>query len=155
MAWFQLLAVTTALVRGLGAGIIYDSSLVSPRARHRIGLPAYAGYLRATLAGLGGRSYVAVAWLGALLTLAVTVAAPLSGQPPAVTWWSAGSLAATVLAFVGTGLALPALLRVTRMPPDRPAGLKPLLDRYARWYAFSAPWQAAAFVFSVLALVAH
>lgn len=152
MTWFDALAVTTVLVRGLGAGIIYDSSLVSTRARHRVGLPAYADYLRAVLAGLGGRSYVVVAWLGALLTVALTVAAPLSGQPPAVTWWSAASLAATAVAFVGTGLALPALRRVARTPPDRPAGLEPLLDRYARWYAFSAPWQAAAFLFSVLAL---
>ncbi len=147
---FEVLLVATVVVRGMGAGIIYDSAVVSPRVRHAVGLPAYAGYLRANLAGLGGKSYVPVAWLGALLTITATVAALLSDQPPAVTWWTVGSLAATVLAFAGTGLALPALFRVTRASAD--AQLKQLLDRYARWYAFSALWQAAAFVAAVLAL---
>ncbi|MFD1147656.1 hypothetical protein [Saccharothrix hoggarensis] len=152
MTWFEVLLVVTAVVRGLGAGIIYDSAVVSPRVRHRVGLPAYADYLRANLAGLGGKSYVPVAWLGALLTVTATVAAFASDQPPAVAWWTAGSLAATVVAFVGTGLALPALFRVTRTPSDEHDRLRPRLDRYARWYGFSALWQGVAFVAAVLAL---
>jgi hypothetical protein len=55
------------------------------------------------------------------------------------------------VAFLGTGLALPALFRVARSEDDND-GLTQLLDRYARWYAFSAPWQALAFIASVVAL---
>src|SRR5437588_10341515 len=103
MSSFQILLAATAVVRGFGAGLIYDSAVVSPPVRHRVGLPAYADYLRANLAALGGKSYVAVAWLGALLTIAATVAAMASRQAPATTWWTVASLAATVLAFLGTG----------------------------------------------------
>jgi len=151
MDWFVILLVVTAVVRGMGAGIIYDSALVSPPLRRRIGPVAYAQYLRANLAGFGGKSYVTVAWAGALLTLGATVAAFGTHQPAAVTWWTVGSLAATVLAFVGTGLALPALFRVTRTAEQR-EHLTPLLNRYARWYAFSAVWQALAFLAAVVAL---
>jgi hypothetical protein len=152
---FEVLLVATVVVRGMGAGIIYDSAVVSPRVRHGVGLPAYADYLRANLAGFGGKSYVPVAWLGALLTITTTVAAFVSDQTPAVTWWTVGSLAATVLAFLGTGLALPALFRVTRISPAEHDQLKSRLDRYARWYAFSALWQAVAFIAAVIALAAH
>ncbi len=155
MSWFEILLLATVVVRGMGAGIIYDSAVVSPRVRHRVGLPAYADYLRANLAGLGGKSYVPVAWLGALLTITATVAAFLSGHAPAVTWWTVASLVATVLAFLGTGLALPALFHVTRPPADEHDQLKRRLDRYAGWYAFSAFWQTIAFLTAVLALAAH
>jgi hypothetical protein len=152
---FEVLLVSTVIVRGMGAGMIYDSAVVSPRVRHRVGLPAYAGYLRANLAGLGGKSYVPVAWLGALLTITATVTAFLSDQTAAVTGWTVASLVATVLAFLGTGLALPALFRVTRTPAGEHDQLNPPLDRYARWYAFSAFWQAVAFLAAVLALAVH
>src|SRR5438067_393374 len=113
---FEVLLVAAVVVRGMGAGIIYDSAVVSPRVRHRVGLPAYVDYLRANLAGLGGKSYVPVAWLGALLTVTATAAAFLSDQTPAVTWWTVASLVATVPAFLGTGLALPALFHIIRTP---------------------------------------
>ena len=152
MGWFVVLLVVTALVRGMGAGIIYDSALVSPPLRRQIGVLAYAHYLRANLAGFGGKSYVTVAWAGMLLTFGATLAAFLTHQSAAVTWWTVGSLAATVVAFLGTGLALPTLLRVARKPDEPAEILAPALDHYARWYAFSAVWQATAFAASVVAL---
>lgn len=141
----------TAVVRGMGAGIIYDSAVVSPPLRQRIGVVPYAHYLRANLKGIGTKSYVGVAWAGLLLTVAATVTAFATNQTAVVTWWTVSSLAATALAFVGTGLALPALFAV-RNAPDEPQQLTPLLDRYARWYSFSALWQAVAFVAAVIAL---
>ena len=154
MDWFVTLLAVTAMVRGMGAGIIYDSAVVSPPLRKPIGVVAYAHYLRANLAGVGGKSYVTVAWAGLLLTLAATVAAFLVAGSAPVSWWTAGSLAATVVAFLGTGMALPALLGVTRSADDDDK-LTPMLNRYARWYAFSAPWQALAFCASVVALAVH
>lgn len=147
----MVLLATTAVVRGMGAGIIYDAAVVSPPLRNNIGVVAYAHYLRANLKGLGGKSYVTVAWAGLLLTCGATVAAFLTAGTAAVSWWTTGSLAATAIAFLGTGLALPMLFRVTRTADDR-ALLTPLLDRYSRWYAFSAVWQAVAFVAAVVAL---
>lgn len=151
MDWLVVLLATTAVVRGMGAGIIYDAAVVSPPLRNNIGVVAYAHYLRANLKGLGGKSYVTVAWAGLLLTCGATVAAFLTAGTAAVSWWTTGSLAATAVAFLGTGLALPMLFRVTRTADD-PALLTPLLDRYSRWYAFSAVWQAVAFVAAVVAL---
>jgi hypothetical protein len=151
MDWFVVLLVVTVVVRGFGAGIIYDAAVVSPPLRKRIGVVAYAQYLRANLAGVGGKSYVIVAWAGLLLTLGATVAAFLTAGSAAVSWWTTGSLAATAIAFLGTGLALPMLFRVTRTDDNREQ-LTPLLDRYARWYAFSAVWQAVAFLTAVVAL---
>jgi hypothetical protein len=154
MDWLVVLLATTAVVRGMGAGIIYDAALVSPPLRNRIGVVAYAQYLRANLAGFGGKSYVTVAWAGLLLTCGATVAAFLTAGTAAVSWWTTGSLAATAIAFLGTGLALPMLFRVMRTADD-PAQLTPLLGRYSRWYAFSAVWQAVAFVAAVVALAVH
>lgn len=154
MSWIHLLLGATVIVRGLGAGIIFDSAVVSPPLRHRIGVIPYARYLRANLSGFGTKSYVTVAWAGALLTIASTVATVASHQPAATTWWTVASLAATVLAFMGTGLALPALFRV-KNAPDLEEQLVPLLDRYARWYGFSALWQAVAFIASALALASQ
>jgi hypothetical protein len=47
--WFVVLLVITTVVRGMGAGIICDSALVSPPLRRQIGVVAYAHYLRANL----------------------------------------------------------------------------------------------------------
>lgn len=131
------LLVVNAFVRGMGAGIIYDAALVSAPLRKRIGVVAYAHYLRANLSGPGVKSYVTVAWTGLLLTLTVTIAAFMTDQPALVSWCAATSLLSTVVAFLGTGLALPTLFRVVRNA-DQPALLTPPLNRYARWYGFSA-----------------
>ena len=154
MDWFVVLLGVTAFVRGMGAGIIYDAALVSPALRKSIGVVAYAQYVRANLKGVGGKSYIVVAWAGLLLTLGATVAAFLTARGAAVTWWTAGSLVVTALAFLGTGLALPMLFRLARTADD-PEQLTPLLDSYARWYGFSAWWQMLAFVASVVALAVH
>jgi hypothetical protein len=86
MDWFVTLLAVTAVVRGIGAGIIYDAAVVSPPLRKRIGAVAYAQYLRANLDGVGGKSYVTVAWVGLLLTLGATVAAFCTAGPAAVSW---------------------------------------------------------------------
>jgi hypothetical protein len=62
-------------VRGLGADIIYDAAVVSPPLRNRVGVLTDAAYLQANLGGLGGKSYVTVAWASQMLTLAATIAA--------------------------------------------------------------------------------
>ena len=152
MGWFVVLLGVTAFVRGMGAGIIYDAALVSPSVRKSIGAVPYAQYVRANFKGLGAKSYVVVAWSGLLLTLGATIASFLRAGSAAVSWWTTASLAATAVAFLGTGVALPMLFRLTRTPDD-PQQLTPLLERYARWYGMSAWWQMLAFATAVGALV--
>jgi len=151
MDWFAVLLAITIAIRGLGAGLIYDVALVSLPVRRRIGATAYARFARALFEGGGARTYAPVAILGALLTLAVAIAAMMRGEPRPVTWAAAFSVLATVIAFIGTLRALPAMLNL-RQAPDDEAGLEAILDRFARWHGFSALWQVIAFLALVTAL---
>jgi hypothetical protein len=154
MDGFAVLLAVTLVVRGLGAGIIYDVAVVSLPVRHEIGAVPYARYARALFAGRGAKTFVAVAVGGALLTLAVVVGAFISGEPSGVRWWTCIALVATVLAFAGTTRALPAVLSLRRLPDDETA-LAPVLDRFARWHTISTGWQVVSFIALVVALVYH
>lgn len=151
MDWFLVLLAFTVAVRGMGAGIIYDVALVSLPVRRRIGAIRYAEYARANFEGRGVRTYATVSILGAMLTIVVTPGAFVWASSSAVTWSVAASFAATVLAFVGTSRALPALLSMRRTPDDE-AALSKALGRFAYWHTFSTAWQVAAFVALVVAL---
>jgi hypothetical protein len=154
MDWFLISLAATAVVRGLGAGIIYDVALVSLPARRRIGLIPYAQYTRANYEVLGVKTYVTVSILGALLTVVVTVGAFVWQNSVAVICSTMTSLAATVLAFVGTACAMPVVLRLRQTINDE-ALLSKMLNRFARWHAFSAAWQVVAFVAMVAALATY
>jgi hypothetical protein len=92
-------------------------------------------------------------WFLALLTAAVTAAAFVRGEPAPVRWSLAASLLATLIAFLGTARALPALLGLQRVPEDE-AALSKILDRFAGWHAFSAVWQLIAFAALLVVLAA-
>jgi hypothetical protein len=151
MDWFLVLLAFTVAVRGMGAGIIYDVALVSLPVRRKIGAIRYAEYARANFEGRGVKTYVTVSIVGALLTMAVTVGTFVWGSSPTVTWSVVISFAATVLAFVGTSRALPALLSMRQTPEDE-AALSKVLGRFAYWHTFSTAWQVAAFAALVVAL---
>jgi hypothetical protein len=153
MTWFLILLVVTAAIRGLGAGIIWDVAFVSLPLRKKIGAVAYARYARANFEGRGSKTYGAVSILGALLTIAVTVFGFFPGNTALVSWSIAVAMAATVIAFLGTSRALPALMAVRKAPDDE-AHLIPLLERFARWHSFSAAWQIISFIALMAALVA-
>jgi len=150
MDWFLVLLAVTTAVRGMGAGIIYDVAMVSLPVRRRIGAVAYASFARANYVD-GVKMYGPVSILGALLTIAVTVAAFVRGEAAIVSWSIAISLIATVIAFMGTSRALPAMLSL-RQAPDDEALLSETLDCFARWHRFSAIWQVVAFLALVVAL---
>lgn len=151
---FLLTLATTTVLRGLGAGIITGVGMMTLPARRRIGLVQYTRFARAHYKGGGVRAYAGITVLGALLTIALSIAAFLLGKPPAVTWCIVVSLLATILGFVGTGGAFPAMRRLWRASDDDEALLASLLDRFARWHVFSAIWHVVAFVALVCALVA-
>ncbi len=152
MDWFSILLAVTTAIRGLGAGIIYDVALVSLPIRRRIGAISYARFARANYQGNGVKTYTTVSILGALLTIASAIAAFVRGESAIVSWSIAISLIATVIAFISTSRALPAVLSLRQAPPDDEALLSEILDRFARWHAFSAIWQLASFIALVIAL---
>ncbi|MBK9007274.1 MAG: hypothetical protein IPM31_09815 [Anaerolineae bacterium] len=150
MDWFLITLSFTTLVRGFGAGLIYDVAMISLPVRRQIGAIPYTKFAVANF-GVGVKTYAPVSILGALLTLFVTVAAFLRGESAIVSWSIAASLIATVLAFIGTARALPALLSL-RQASDDETLLSQTLDRFARWHTFSTVWQLASFVALVVAL---
>jgi len=151
MDWFLILLAVTTAVRGLGAGIIYDVALVSLPVRRRIGAIPYVKFARALYTGNGVKTYGTVSILGALLTIAVTVGTFVRGESAIVSWSIAISLIATVMAFIGTSQALPAV-RGLQHAPDDEALLSEILDRFARWHTFSTMWQLVAFIALIVAL---
>ena len=149
--WFVALLAATVVVRGLGAGLIYDVALVGLPARRRIGATSYATFARANFEVNGLKTYGPISIVGLLLTITIAGWAFARADSPAVTWTLSFALFATVLAFLGTFRALPAIMSVRRAPDD-PSVLSPLLDQFARWHTFSAVWQVIAFVALVVAL---
>ena len=57
MDWFPALLALTAIVRGLGAGMIWDVALVGLPARRRIGAITYATFARANFEVNGLKTY--------------------------------------------------------------------------------------------------
>ena len=151
MDWFSILLAVTTAIRGLGAGIIYDVALVSLPVRRVIGAIPYANFARANYQGNGVKTYATVSISGVLLTIAAAIAAFMRGESAIVSWSIAISLIATVIAFIGTSRAHPAMLSL-RKAPDEEALLSEILDRFARWHTFSTVWQLISFVALVVAL---
>jgi hypothetical protein len=84
--WFLALLALTTIVRGLGAGMIWDVALVGLPARRRIGAIPYATFARANFEVNGLKTYGPVSIVGFLLTVAVTVSAIAQGESAPVTW---------------------------------------------------------------------
>lgn len=154
MDWFLLLLAVTTIVRGMGAGMIYDVALVSLPVRKQIGAIPYARFARALYMGNGLKTYATISILGVVLTIVVTVVSFVQGQAAIVSWSLAGALLATVLAFIGTARALPAVQSLRNTGDDETV-LSETLDRFARWHTFSTFWQVVSFVALVVALASY
>lgn len=144
--WLDVVLAATVILRGFGAGVILGVLTITLPTRRRLGLLPYAQFTRAQYRGLGVKAYGALTTVGALLTAAVLVLAIEWHACAAVTWLTASSLAATVLAFVGVAGALPAMFTLWKTGDDDPAVVTRLLDRFARAGTFSATWHAIAFI---------
>ncbi len=149
---FRLLLIATAIVRGIGAGVILDVAVVGIDTRHEIGDIAYAQFARALFARRGKLVFVPIAIGGALLTLLSTWMSFTLPLSPAPRWCLSCSLASTAIAFLGTSKALPAITAVRRADGDNDQiGMG--LDLFARWHSFSAVWQLLAFSAHICAMV--
>ncbi|WP_414468668.1 hypothetical protein [Methanobacterium sp. ACI-7] len=151
MDWFSILLAFTVVIRGLGAGMISDVALVSLPVRKQIGAISYSKYVQATYSGNGVKTYGSISILGLILTIAVTIGTFIRGEPAIISWLIVIALIATIIAFIGTSRALPAMLSL-REAPDDEVSFSKILDRFARWHTFSAVWQVIAFIILVIAL---
>jgi len=152
MNWFSITLAITTLIRGFGAGLIYDVAIVSLPVRRRIGVIPYVRYAIANFSVRGLKTYGPVSILGAVLTIAITISAFVLSEKPIVLWSITTALIATILAFLGTFRALPAILSL-RHAPEEEAMLTKLLDQFAVWHTFSTVWQIISFIALVVAMV--
>jgi len=148
----RALLVFTVIVRGMGAGIIYDVAVIGLDTRREIGILAYAHFARALFERRGKKNYVPISIGGALLTILMTIFAVLDHLSQRSCLWTWIALFSTIIAFVGTSQALPAIAEVRHSCEADEAGLAAALDRFARWHLFSTIWQVASFVALTLAL---
>jgi hypothetical protein len=149
--WFALLLAATVVLRGLGAGAILGVLVITLPTRRRIGVVAYSQFTRAHYDGAGVRGYGALTVLGAVMTAVVFALAIAWGASSFVTWSLIVSLVATMLGFVGTARALPAMRDLKALADDEPAKLATHLDRFAKWGSMSAGSHIVAFVAIVTA----
>ncbi len=152
MNLFRALLVSTVIVRGMGAGIIYDVAVIGLDTRKEIGLFPYAHFARALFERRGKKNYVPISIGGALLTILIAVFALFYHVPQRSCLWIWIALFSTCWAFVGTSQALPAIAKVRHSAEDKEAELEAALNCFARWHIFSTIWQVASFVALTIAL---
>jgi hypothetical protein len=144
-------AMAALAADGLLAGLSLDKVIVQLPARRRIGVRAYAAYVRAADLGNGITFYPAFGVGAAALTIAAFAVAAARGAPGAVTGLLAAAAALSMLHSAATGRAAPAMFQVGRAG-DAEAALTPLLARFARWSAARAAIQAATLIVVALAI---
>ncbi len=152
MNWFLIVLTITVALRGFGAGLIYDVAIISLPVRSAIGAVPYVTYVRSVFERRGLKTYGPVSVIGALLTVAISIAAFVQDYAAVIRWSTFAAVAATVLAFAGTFVALPAVLELRKLPLDDEDALNDRLDRFAFWHGFSTLWQCLSFVALLVAL---
>jgi hypothetical protein len=150
MDWFIVLLGITIIIRGLGAGMIYDVAIISLPVRQQIGAIEYTRFAKANFKS-GVKTYAPISISGALLTITVVVFSFILDISIFAKWMMVIALVFTVLAFIGTRLALPAVLSLRNAPEDE-ATLTETLNKFARWHSFSTIWQVLSFIALVAAI---
>ena len=151
MDWFLLLLAITAVLRGLGSGMITGIIMVTFPVRRKLDLLAYVTYTRIEYKGKGVRVYVATTFLGAILLGILSYEAFLRPETPAISWLIIASFIATVLGLVGAFKAFPAMAKLWKAPDDDEVKLVKLLERFEYWGTFSALGHLISFIVLVLA----
>jgi len=144
-----LLAITTA-IRGLGAGLIYDVAWISLPLRKKIGVVPYAKFARANF-DRGFKTYGPVSIIGLLLTIILTVFVFVRDFQPIIFWTIIITMVATILAFIGTTRALPAVMNIRKSSDDETTLIK-TFDHFAFWHSFSTFWQLISFLSLIVTL---
>lgn len=155
MDGFTLTLLTAVLLRGLGAGMITGILLLTMPARSRLGLAVYAHAIRTMYEGWGVKVYAVITFLGLILTIIALPWALAQGERGWVIGLLIASLAATLVGFIGTGGAFPAMRKLWSAPQDDQQLVASLLDRFGRWGIMSAGSHLVAFVLIAPSLIAR
>ena len=149
------LLIAAVVVVSMGAAANLDQLLKQVRARHRIGVVAYAAYSRAADFHTGILYYVPiiVGWL------VLIPAAAIAGWADGASGQRALALACMVAGLVAhslvTGLfAAPILLSQRKIPHDDEKALAAVFDRFQRWHGVRTVIDLATLGAAVWALVA-
>lgn len=146
----ELILAATAL-NGLLAGASLDQSIKQVPSRNRIGVKAYAVYVRGADLGNGVFWYALLANAAALATLAAAFLgwrAHVHGHLLTALVLAAVLSIAHTIATLG---AAPTLLRSRTVSLDDERALAALFDRFARWQAVRAALQVLTFAISLWA----
>src|SRR5262249_9170701 len=138
---FLWILVLATVLRGLGAGIILETQLMTLPLRRRFDLQSYARFMRAYYAQAGVKIYAAITMTGFVLSIALASWTFASSGSASLKWSLLGSVAASCLGFVGTAGAYPTMKKLWATH-DSSSGseVSRFLDRFASWGVFSAVW---------------
>jgi hypothetical protein len=147
-----LLVVT--FVVGLAAGICFDVATVKLPTRHRIGTVAYAHFARGNDLGNGLKVYPYLVVGGALLVIALTIAARIARQPSALLRPLYAACLSVTGVLAATARAAPIMWSL-RTTPDDAQILAAKLDLFAYWHWGRTAFQIAAFIALLWALASR
>jgi hypothetical protein len=152
MDGFTAALVVTVLLRGLGAGFIFGVEMMTLPTRVRLDPAVFATFMREAYRQGGVRFYAGLTILGFLATLTLAAWTSTGSASSLASWLIWSSLAATVLGFVGTAGALPAMRALWKTPNEDLAHAASHLDRFSYWSIVSTIGHLAAFGLLVPAL---
>lgn len=150
MEGFWLLLAITVFLRGLGSGMITGILFITMPVRSRMELISYAQFIRTMYKAWGVKVYAGTTMLGLLLTAILVWWALAHGESDQIGTFLIASLIATILGFVGTAGALPAMKKLWMISDDQPDLVGILLTRFERWGMFSAACHVVAFTLIII-----
>lgn len=152
MNGFSFLIILTTVLRGIGAGIILGVSLMTLPVRKRLEVITYSKFIQAHYKEKGVKVYAAITIIGLLLTVWTLIVAYQLNQPFEIKSAIAVSLIATIVGFVGTAGAFPAMIKLWESSNDlTEAQLTLLLNKFGGWSIFSAVFHIVSFISIVFA----
>jgi len=152
MTNFELLSVCTAALRGIGAGAIFGVTIMTLPVRKRLALTAYSEFMKAHYKEQGVKIYAGITVLGLVLTVWLSAIAYENHIPNNVLYFIAGSLLATIIGFVGTAGAFPAMHKLWKAAALRDKETALLLNKFAFWSSISATAHIIAFILLLIAI---
>lgn len=149
---FLFLIIVITVLRGLGAGIILGVSLMTLPVRKRLGVIPYSKFIQAHYKEKGVKVYAAITITGLLVTVWALIVAYQSNRSFEIKSAIAVSLIATIVGFVGTAGAFPAMIKLWESSNDlTEAQLTLLLNKFGGWSIFSAVFHIVSFISIVFA----